>query len=106
MKTKNMAFWEYDLFPYLIWGEISTKVGERVSGGVVSYYIESYQGYVRPLFVLPLKEGKKLATQIDKIKHDKRKADNDTFLKCLDALRLEIGNAGVDIKHAKLQEKK
>lgn len=104
MKTKKMAFWKYDLFPYLLWGEVSNKHNEWIKDGVVLYYVEAYQGYIRPLFMLPLKEGKELSAKIEKLKHDKRKADNDIYTKYVNMLSSEISGAGVDAKLARLPE--
>jgi len=59
MDDKLIAFWHYDLFPYLLSGEVSGFTGK----GLV--YIEKYQGTFKPLIVLPIKEGTTLQNEID-----------------------------------------
>jgi hypothetical protein len=55
------AFWKYDTFPYVLGGELR-DMNDR---GLV--YIESYQGWFRPILILPLEEGKKIHDKIKKI---------------------------------------
>lgn len=63
-----MAFWEYDLFPYLCWGEI-----EYIrSDGLV--YASKYRGTFRPLLILPIKDGETLAMKIKKVANDEKAA--------------------------------
>jgi len=50
--NKNLfAFWKYDTFPYVLGGEIS-DINEK---GLV--YVDSYQGWFKPILILPLDEG-------------------------------------------------
>lgn len=72
MKKKYMMFWEYDLFPYLLWGEIDNKVPEMLWKGKITYYVESYQSYFCPSFILPIKEGQILANLLIELKRQKK----------------------------------
>jgi hypothetical protein len=67
MSKKKIAFWSYDLFPYYLWGETNGKVDKD---GMV--YIDSYQGSVKPAFILSNSAGKVLADQLLKLKQEKR----------------------------------
>jgi hypothetical protein len=59
---KGYAFWEYDLFPYLLCGKI---VGSRC--GLLK--IEGYGEYLfKPKFILPPEKGKELAQQLNTMK--------------------------------------
>lgn len=63
MNKKLYAFWKYDLFPYVLGGEV-TDINDD---GLV--YIESYQARFRPILILPFEKGKKINQEIEKIKN-------------------------------------
>jgi hypothetical protein len=65
MDQKLMAFWKYDLFPYLLWGE----VGSINKDGLA--YIPSYQGSVKAVLILPLEQGRDLADKLERFKIDR-----------------------------------
>ena len=56
------AFWKYDLFPYYLGGAVK-RMDEK--GRV---YIKSYQGWFKPLILLPLDEGKRLNEELEKLR--------------------------------------
>lgn len=60
-----MAFWKYDLFPYLLWGEIHSI------GPCGSVYIESYKRSFKPEFILPIEDGQKLSEQLADLRANK-----------------------------------
>lgn len=70
-----MAFWKYDLYPYLLHGEIDEKQPTRLFKGKIGYYISSYQGHFIPEFILPVKEGRILGNLLDELKRQKRNAE-------------------------------
>lgn len=56
---KTIAFWKYDLFPYLLYAEV---VREAEDGRVV---VAGYGGMrVKPVHLLPEKQGEKIAEQL------------------------------------------
>lgn len=58
----NIAFWNYDSFPYLLHGVIE-EVGDRgTTRGLV--YIESYQAWFTPAFCLSAVEGAELGARL------------------------------------------
>lgn len=63
MKKGHIAFWKYDLFPFILWGTIEKTHGE---------YVETKQhgrGYsFKPLFVLRPEEGEKLIAKLIDLK--------------------------------------
>lgn len=61
------AFWEYDLFPYLLSGRIVGKTGDGM------FKIEGYGDYrFQPTYVLPPAKGAELAQELNtmKLEHD------------------------------------
>ena len=58
MNKRLFAFWKYDTFPYILGGEIS-DLNEQ---GFV--YIDSYQGWFKPILILPLDEGKRIKSRL------------------------------------------
>lgn len=78
-------FWPYDLYPYFLYG-VSSE--EKISDGHVLYYIESYQGFVKPSFVLPIQEGEALAKALEELRSNKRRAEktiHDEFMRLLNS---------------------
>lgn len=55
------AFWKYDIFPYLLGGEVDTEKPFRqdVNGGDL-VFIKSYRGWFRPEFLIEDDETAKL----------------------------------------------
>ncbi len=98
MKNKIMVFWPYDLFPYLLYGEASTKVPEKIIGDGVIYYVESYQGFASPSFVLPKKDGENLANLIDELKRQKKLAQKNLDEEYEEHLDRILGEYGVSRK--------
>ena len=72
MKNKYMAFWKYDLYPYLLCGEINERQPSKLWKNKLCYYVDSYQGYYAPEFILPIKEGKILKNYLDELKRQKK----------------------------------
>ena len=75
-RTRMMAFWGYDLFPYYIWGEIDKNLDVKMWKGKISYYITSYQGYFVPDFILPYNDGVVLGDLLDELKYQKKEAQD------------------------------
>jgi len=72
---KLYAFWKYDLFPYLLGGEIeSFKEGGRV-------YVPSYQASFRPVLILQGPEGQELQRRLHNL--------GSQFVSAQNALKLE-----------------
>jgi hypothetical protein len=69
LKPGSFAFWSYDLFPFILHGEI-TSVRTAPLSGDNRVEIKSYgKGYwFEPLFCLPEKEGRELAQTLDSVK--------------------------------------
>lgn len=70
------AFWEYDLFPYMLGARVS-KIDEK---GYV--YADAYQGWVKPFKILPPGAGQELyekVKQLNSIKRDKEKELKSEF---------------------------
>lgn len=68
------AFWQYDLFPYLLGSPIDHAAGEErhhKPSNPAAVYVPAYQGFVNPKFVLPNAEGKALCEALDLIKQGK-----------------------------------
>lgn len=74
MKTKNekvtglFAFWRYDSYPYVLGAEIS-MMSEKGS-----VYAPSYQGWFKPIKVMPAKAGLALLDKLEKMRADHREA--------------------------------
>jgi hypothetical protein len=62
MEQKLMAFWKYDLFPYVLCG----KLKKIKSNGFVEPVGHQGRSF-RPIKILPLEEGKIIKDKIDKI---------------------------------------
>lgn len=65
------AFWEYDLYPYML-GAKATKMN---SEGKV--YLPSYQGWVKPFKLLPVKPGKVLYKKVEALRASHRLAEQN-----------------------------
>lgn len=63
---RNIAFWSYGSFPYLLHGTIKEVGITGLERGRV--YIESYQGWFTPVFCLPPTEGRTLIQHITEVK--------------------------------------
>ena len=72
MSKKRMAFWKYDLFPYMLWAEVNDKI---VSPEKDAVYVDAYQGFVKPVFVLNNADGKLLSERLASLKSEKREID-------------------------------
>ncbi len=78
----EMAFWEYDQYPYLRWGVIKRKFE---SGSVSVNEYSAYQ-FV-PWFILPLKEGKALGkrlTELENARHSEMEVVRSNYKKALE----------------------
>lgn len=81
-----IAFWSYDLYPYLLSGSVSRIDGDRV-------YVDSYSGWFRPKFLLPDTEGAELAAHLKRLEReykDAKKKLSGGFDKELDTLLANI----------------
>lgn len=92
-KSVRMAFWKYDLFPYILCGEVDEKhsTGDKL-------YIPSFQGMVsRPglLFTLSIVDGKKLEESIRKIKIERRREERELHEKYMSLLNDALGEYGL-----------
>lgn len=67
---KLIAFWSYDLFPYVLSGEVDPERTRTGPAGKV--YVPSYQGWFEPLTVLHEEYGKQIADALKKLEADKR----------------------------------
>ena len=70
------AFWKYDLYPYLLGGAVSHMDYDRV-------YVESYQGWFKPIFLLQAESGKQILDglkQLDREYAAAKKDLHDDFL--------------------------
>ncbi len=61
MNKKLYAFWSYDLFPYVLGGEIKDM---REDGLVL---IEAYHSWFKPILILPFEKGQKIREELKKI---------------------------------------
>lgn len=77
----NWAFWSYDLYPFLLGGEISNPgpKGSNAWHRGESVYIYGYKSYFTPLFCVGPKDGPALVQEIERLRAayaaDIRKAD-------------------------------
>lgn len=71
METKiNLyVFWKYDLFPYVL-GSAATKMKD--DGRV---YVPNYQGWVRPVKIVPIEEGERISKQIQGIEKERKEEE-------------------------------
>lgn len=68
--NKLMAFWKYDMFPYLLWGEVYYMENDKV-------LVKGYEGIsFYPVLIVEYEFGKKLATELERIKRQRN--DNIT----------------------------
>ncbi len=93
-----MAFWKYDLYPYLLHGEINEKIMPLLSKNRLCYYIDSYQGYYCPEFIVPIKEGRILGNLIDELKNKERLAQKRLREEYVDHLHRILKENEVDYK--------
>lgn len=72
MKTKLWAFWQYDLFPYVLSGVVSTVRRDKERGHIVE--IEGYgKGYwFKPLGIIKGKRGEDMAKALETLKAERR----------------------------------
>ena len=85
-KQKLYAFWDYDLCPYMIGGEVK-KFMEN--GNVIP---KNYQGMqFKPIAILPDQAGKNALEFLNKIRHDYAVAEKKLKLKYKNAARKLIG---------------
>jgi hypothetical protein len=73
-KQKFVAFWKYDLYPYLLWGEIDLKFPPKLWKNRLTYYVPTYQSYMAPVFILEGKDGDVLCNYLERLRQDKRNA--------------------------------
>jgi hypothetical protein len=97
-KHKYMAFWKYDLYPYLLYGEIDEKQPTKLWKNKICYYISSYQGYYAPEFILPVKQGQILANLLDELKSQKRNAEKRLLDEYIEHLNRILKENNVDYK--------
>lgn len=85
--TIGIAFWNYDLFPYLLFGEFTEYKG-------VTVYVPSYQGYFTPVFTIEKQKGSELAVDINDLAFKRQEAVkelNEKYNKELGNLLSEYG---------------
>lgn len=70
-KQKFIAFWKYDLYPYLLCGEIDLKFSPKLWKNRLTYYIPSYQSYMCPEFILEGKNGDNVENYLKRLRQDK-----------------------------------
>jgi len=76
-KEKLIAFWEYDRYPYCLWGEIDNKGREDdfwIKQG--RHYASTYQSYVKAFLILGESEAEKIITELKKLKVNKDNEEN------------------------------
>ena len=73
--TRYYAFWDYDLFPYLL-GAAVTKFRGR-DGKTPKAYAPAYGGWVRYKFLLPPKRGAELVSALNELRQAKRQVQKD-----------------------------
>lgn len=77
-----IAFWHYDLYPYLLWGTIDSNVEDNLA----IYHVQEYNFYVQPEFILENKDAQKLISKLNILKENRDnsiKAMRDTYDKFL-----------------------
>lgn len=94
-KNKVIAFWKYDLYPYLLSGEVDLKQLPKVWKGKMAYYIPSYSGYYCPEFMLEGKAGDELTNRLKELCQQKRDADKETQTRFQKLLEDELHKFGV-----------
>jgi hypothetical protein len=70
MKQQTYAFWKYDLFPFVLGGEV-TKMHED---GLVETVGFGPGARFRPFLLLPLNAGQRLREKLDSLESEERKA--------------------------------
>lgn len=64
------AFWKYDLFPYVLGGEVTEFQGEKVK-------VKGYDNYLfKPIKVVDLATGKKMKAEIEQARQEYEKTLN------------------------------
>lgn len=67
--TRLMAFWRYDAFPFVLWGEIERTTD---TGYVI---VKGYKGYhFTPLFITNLENGTLIADALEQLKAERLNA--------------------------------
>lgn len=95
-KQKLIAFWKYDLYPYLLWGEIDTKFFPKLWKNKLTYYIPSYQSYMAPVFILEGKAGEIMGNYLERLMQDKRNAIKKIDEEYKEHLKRVLKENGVD----------
>ncbi len=70
-KQKLFAFWRYDLFPYILGGEVE-KI--REDGKV---FIKSYEHWFKPILIVPKSTGELLLENFQRLKNEFNKEINE-----------------------------
>ena len=73
MKTKQIAFWRHDTFPFCLWGEIlNENTGSYPGPG--HYEIQGYgKGFwFQPFMILPESEAKPIMERLSYLKMERR----------------------------------
>lgn len=89
---KSFAFWKYDMFPYLLWGEIDEKETKKIDGKI-HYYIPSHQGYIRPQFSLGGKMGEEMCEALRLLRAEYRREKevlHNTFMEKLNTVLRDV----------------
>lgn len=71
MNQRLVAFWRYDLYPYILGGE-ATEMDDR---GYV--HVPSYQGRFKPIKILPYEPGMKLLEKLKELEAEYKNAQAD-----------------------------
>lgn len=60
-----MAFWKYDIFPFILWGGVEYFNGKMV-------YVEAYQALFHPIKVVEYELGVKMAQELEILKFNEQ----------------------------------
>lgn len=88
IKIKRYAFWKYDLFPYMLSGEIESRCGSKYPGKEY-YCIKGYGNghYFKPFLIVRGKKGEKLKNEVDNLRNEYRLAEIELKNNFKDRLR-------------------
>lgn len=67
MKTKLYAFWKYDLFPYVLGGEVANILPD----GLIETVGFGKGYYFKPILYVPYTQGKEIAASLEQIRNQR-----------------------------------
>jgi len=82
--NRIMAFWKYDMYPYLLWGEV---VEFKAKGSIVAKGYEPMA--FMPEFILEYEEGLKLSVRLETLRKNYN-AQKKSLLKTYQDLATEV----------------